>query len=99
MSVPEDLTFKLSDFLAQQNKVELTSSPEEKNLDYDSSTKREFNTSFVHLFENPLFSVPKPEKSAQGPHFSAIQNQNHNSPIVIPISQIATSTGHPSTTH
>lgn len=85
-TVPEGLTFSLSDFLAQQNKAELTPSPQDTTLDSDSSVEGEVNTSSVDILENPLFSVPKPEKTSQGPQFSAVLNQNQNSPLVIPIS-------------
>ena len=84
--VPKGFDFNLSNFLSQQNKAELTPSPQETTLYSDSSTEGEVKTSSVHIFENPLFSVQKLEKSAQGPQFSAILNQNQSSPILIPIS-------------
>ena len=77
-SVPEGLTFNLSDFLAQQNKFELTSSPQDTTFELDFCIEGEFNTSFVHLFENPLFSVPKHEETAQYFQFSIVLNQIQN---------------------
>ena len=69
----EGLTFNLPVFLAQQNKAELTPSPLQTTLDSDSSAEGEVKTS-LHLFENPLFLVPKLEKSAQDFQFSIVLN-------------------------
>ena len=52
-----------SDFLAKENKVEFTSSPQETTFESDSFVEGVVKTSFFHLFENPLFSAPKLEES------------------------------------
>ena len=61
-NVPKGRTFNLSEFLAQQDKVEVTSSPQETKFESNSSIEGETKISYIHLFENPLFSIPKLEE-------------------------------------
>ena len=98
-NVSKGLTFNLSDFLSQQNKVEFTSSPQETTFESDSSVEGETNTPVIHLFKNTLFSVPKLEESAQEFQFSVVPNQIQIPQVVIPSYQTTTLTIHPSIVH
>lgn len=91
-NLPENLTFKLSNFLAQQNKVEATPILQESTSKTDSRGEVKIKPSTVHFFENPLFSAPKPEKLAQKFQYSAIPKQVKTRETQISIIQTYAST-------
>ena len=61
---PENLTFSLSDFLGQQNRLEVAPILQESTSETDSLGEVEIKPFVFHLFENPLFSTPQTEISS-----------------------------------